>query len=53
MSGERLRPLAGITARRMVVVFLVATLALTWLMFLPVIVGFVDPGSPAGLIFLV
>ena len=52
MSAERLRPLAGVPARRMVVVFLVATFALTWLMFLPVIVGSVDPGSPAGLIFL-
>jgi uncharacterized protein len=52
MSAERLRPLAGVTARGMVVVFLAATFALTWLMFLPVIVGFVDPESPAGLILL-
>lgn len=52
MSAERRRPLAGVTGRAMVVVFLVATFALTWLMFLPVIVGLVDPESPAGLIFL-
>jgi uncharacterized protein len=52
MSAERRRPLAGVTARAMVVVFLVVTFALTWLMFLPVIVGFVDPESPAGLILL-
>ena len=51
MSAER-RPLTAVTARAMVVVFLVATFALTWLMFLPVIVGLVDPESPAGLIFL-
>jgi membrane protease YdiL (CAAX protease family) len=52
MSAGRPRPLAGVTGRAMVVVFLVATFALTWLMFLPVIVGLVDPESPAGLIFL-
>lgn len=52
MSAERRRPFAGDTGRAMVVVFLVATFALTWLMFLPVIAGLVDPESPAGLIFL-
>jgi membrane protease YdiL (CAAX protease family) len=52
MTTERLRPLAEVTARRMVVVFLLATFALTWLMFLLVIVGLADPESPAGLIFL-
>jgi membrane protease YdiL (CAAX protease family) len=52
MSTERRRPLAATSARRMVVTFLVATFALTWLMFLPVIAGLADPKSPAGLIFL-
>ena len=52
MSAERRRPLAGVTGRGMVMVFLVATFVLTWLMFLPVILGIVDPESPAGLIFL-
>jgi uncharacterized protein len=52
MSTERLRPLAAASARRMVAVFLLATFALTWLMFLPVILGLADPESPAGLIFL-
>jgi membrane protease YdiL (CAAX protease family) len=52
MSTERPRPLERLTDRRMVVVFLVATFALTWLMFLPVIGGLADPESPAGLVFL-
>lgn len=37
MSAERRPPLAGVPARAMVVVFLVVTFALTWLMFLPMI----------------
>lgn len=52
MSAGRRRPLADASSQRMVVTFLVATFALSWLMFLPVILGIVDPESPAGLIFL-
>jgi hypothetical protein len=48
MTTERLRPLGGVTARRMVVVFLVATFVLTWLMFLPVIVGLADRFAALG-----
>lgn len=47
-----MRPLAEHAAPRMVVVFLVATYALTWLMFLPLILGFADPESLAGVLFL-
>jgi CAAX protease family protein len=52
MSTKRERPLVEVLGRRLVLIFLVATFALTWLMFLPVILGFADPESPAGLIFL-
>jgi CAAX protease family protein len=52
MSAGRRRPLADLTSSRMIVTFLVVTFALTWLMFLPVILGIADPESPAGLIFL-
>lgn len=49
---RRVPPFAERAAPWMVVVFLVATYALTWLMFLPLILGFADPGSLAGLVFL-
>jgi hypothetical protein len=48
MTTERLRPLGEVTARRMVVVFLVATLVLTWLMFLPVSLGLADRFAALG-----
>jgi membrane protease YdiL (CAAX protease family) len=51
-SPRRGRPLARVSPYGMVFVFLVATYALTWLMFLPLILGLVDPESIAGFVFL-
>jgi uncharacterized protein len=49
---QRMQPLEGLSAPWIVIVFLVATYALTWLMFLPLILGIVDPESFAGFVLL-
>ena len=49
---KRARPFAELAAPWMVAVFIVATYTLTWLMFLPLILGFADPESLAGVLFL-